>query len=169
MCDDAWIEIPHDRYTEVWDRFDATFQFKPSVRPDDWPTFRELDPFVTWDIGELLGEFDPWSDPLATPYNLALLTALKAFVPDGEPVLALDWQHTSYEFYPHRFRQPEEPTHWRIPALPAGDYHLFVTEDHRLGSLGHPWEETLCVFGQGFLTAYRQASPLQKHRIARQS
>ncbi len=167
MRDEAWIELPHHRYTEVWDRFDETFQFRPSVRPENWPAFREPDPFVTWDIGELLREFDPGLDPRATPYNLALLAALQEFVPEDEPVLALDWQHTSYEFYPHRFRRPEEPANWCIPALPSGEYHIFVTEDYRLGSLGHPWEETLCVFGQGFLEAYRRVSPLAENRIVR--
>jgi hypothetical protein len=168
MGKDAWIDLPRHRYHKAWDRFDEAFQFKPSVRREDWPSYREPAPSVTWDISDLLAEFYPWGDPQATPYNLALLQALRECVPEDEPVLALDWQHAAYEFYPHRFRAPEEPTNWRIPALPSAEYHIFVTEDHRLGSLGHPWEQTLCVFGEGFLDAYRQASLLGSDKIIRQ-
>jgi hypothetical protein len=114
-----------------------------------------------------LSSINAWDDPVATPYNLALLDALRAWVPPDEPVLALDWQHASYEFYPHRFAEPRDPTGWRVPALPAGDYYLFVTPDHRLGSLGHPWEQTLCVFGDGFLDSYTAATPLGDERIVR--
>jgi Protein of unknown function (DUF2716) len=125
-------------------------------------------PSVTWRISELLAEFYPWGDPRATPYNLALLHALRACVPEDEPVLALDWQHRAYEFYPHRLREPQEVANWCIPALPSAEYHIFVTEDHRLGSLGHPWEQTVCVFGTGFLDEYRQQTPLRADQIIRE-
>jgi hypothetical protein len=168
MARDAWIELPRHRHDKVWDRFDEAFQFRPSVRPEDWPTFKEPAPSVTWDISDLLGAFSPWRDPQATPCNLALWQALKECVAEDEPVLALDWQHTGYEFYPHRFRAPERPMNWCIPALPAGEYHIFLAEDHRLGSLGHPWAQTLCIFGEGFVEAYLRATPLGRGRIIRQ-
>jgi Protein of unknown function (DUF2716) len=168
MSKDAWIELAYHRYDKVWDCFDEAFQFRPSVRHEDWPTFWEPAPSVTWDISDLLAEFNPWGDPQSIPYNLALLKALKEHVAEDEPVLALDWQHCAYEFYPHRFRRPEDPKSWCVPALPSGEYHIFITEDHRLGSLGHPWAQTLCVFGQGFADAYRLATPLQKNKIIRQ-
>src|SRR4051794_17150176 len=103
MRKDAWVELPHHRTHKVWDRFDAAFQFTPSVRPEDWPSFRVPAPSVTWDIRDLLDAFYPWRDPLAAPYNLALHRALLASVAEDEPVLALDWQHAGYEFFPHRF------------------------------------------------------------------
>jgi hypothetical protein len=168
MTRDAWVELPRHRYDRVWDRFDEAFQFRPSVDPEDWPTFRVPGPSVTYRISEQLSEFSPWRDPKAAPYNLALLRALLACVEEGEPVLALDWQHAGYEFYPHRLREPQEVKNWCIPALPSGEYHLFVTEDHRLGSLGHPWEETVCVFGEGFVEEYRRLTPLRPEQIIRQ-
>lgn len=168
MKRDAWIQLPHHRSDKVWDHFDEAFGFRPSLRPEDWPTFREPAPSVTWRVSELLTEFYPWRDPRAAPYNLALLQALRACLLEDEPVLALDWQHAAYEFYPHRLRQPEEVANWCIPALPSGEYHLFVTEDHRLGSLGHPWEQTVCVFGAGFLDEYRRLTPLRPDQIIRQ-
>lgn len=164
---EAWIQIPEPRYTQVWDRFDEAFDFRPSIHPVNWPAFREPLPSITFDIRDLLSEFDPWSDPRVTPYNLGLLNALKACVPEDEPVLALDWQHAAYEFFPHRLDEASQPDQWSIPGLPSSEYHLFVTADHRLGSLGHPWEGTVCVFGIGFVDEYLKHSPLGKDRIIR--
>ena len=39
----------------------------------------------------------------------------------------------------------------RQPVFPDGDYSIFLATDLRLGTFGHPWEETLCVFGQPLL------------------
>ena len=80
-------------------------------------------------------------------------------------MFALDWQHASYEFYPHLFRAADEPRNWCIPALPSGEYHLLITEDHRLGSLGHPWEKTLCVFGEGFLDVRWRGAEGERHHL----
>lgn len=40
-------------------------------------------------------------------------------------------------------------------TCPDWDYYLHLTEDLRLGTFGHPWEQTLCVFGAllGFVEA----------------
>jgi hypothetical protein len=167
MTRDAWVELPYARHRKVWDRFEAAFEFRPGVSPQDWPSFREPAPSLTWDVSDLLSAFNPWGDEEATPHNLALLKALRQCVAEDEPVLALDWHHAGYRFYPHRFRGAEEPTNWRVAALPSGEYHLFFTADHRLGSLGHPWEGTLCVFGAGFLEAYARLTPLGPERVRR--
>jgi hypothetical protein len=167
MNKDAWISLPHHRADRVWDRFVEDFEFKPSVYERDWPSFLEPAPSITWEIGDLLDDFNTWNDPEATPYNLALWKALCACLPEYEPIHALDWQHATYEFYPHRLREPELPKNWCIPALPSGEYHLFVARDHRLGSLGHPWAKTLCIFGEGFVGAYAKLTPLRPDKIIR--
>jgi hypothetical protein len=168
MTKDAWIELPHHKGDRLWDRFTSAFRFNPSVYPRDWPSFVEPAPSLTWDVGHLLREFQPWTDDRTTPYNLALLAALRAHVGEDEPVFALDWQHAEWEFYPHRLRKPDVVRNWLIPALPSGEYHLFVTDDFRLGSLGHPWEQTVCVFGEGFVESYRALTPLGNDRLVRQ-
>jgi len=61
--------------------------------------------------------------------------------------LVLDWQHPSYWFRPHAVadatRWPPSP----VTPFPDGDYYIFLTEDMSQGTFGHPWEQTLCVFG----------------------
>jgi hypothetical protein len=83
--------------------------------------------------------------PLSPPP--ALLTSAR---PD-EQLYALDWQHIGYRFDPRRVdgRGPR----WPGGVFPDGDYALYLTSDLRFGTFGHPWEETLCVFGEPLLTA----------------
>ncbi|MEU5934541.1 DUF2716 domain-containing protein [Micromonospora sp. NPDC047187] len=34
---------------------------------------------------------------------------------------------------------------------PVGDYYIHLAEDFRFGTFGHPWELSLCVFGDDML------------------
>jgi hypothetical protein len=43
----------------------------------------------------------------------------------------------------------DEP--WRVTPLPNGDYYIFLSEVFRTGTFGHPWEETMCIFGDRLL------------------
>ena len=88
-------------------------------------------------------------------------------MPPWEPIYALDWNHECFRFLPHRWDPVCSTDDWPLSALPAGEYHLFVTGDLRLGSLGHPWEESLCVFGD-LLPAYLERKPDTLTTILRQ-
>jgi Protein of unknown function (DUF2716) len=89
--------------------------------------------------------------------------ALKAF---GEVssfdrrIYALDWQHTCFWFYP-QLGQP-----WYI-GLPDGDYSIFLAEDFSYGYFGHPWEATICIFGQPLLEAFQKNPPQLFSKILR--
>lgn len=47
---------------------------------------------------------------------------------------------------------PARQPRWPGIAYPDGDYYLYLTADLRLGTFGHPWEDSLCVFGDELLT-----------------
>jgi hypothetical protein len=68
-------------------------------------------------------------------------------LPEAETLLALDWQHPAYRFSPARQALTWAPE-WKIPVYPDGDYFAFLTEDFTEGTFGHPWERTICVFGE---------------------
>lgn len=46
-----------------------------------------------------------------------------------------------------------DPEAVRAGTYPNGDYYLHLTHDLRLGTFGHPWEQTLTVWGSSLLTA----------------
>ncbi|MFB6780507.1 DUF2716 domain-containing protein [Streptomyces sp. NPDC056352] len=42
---------------------------------------------------------------------------------------------------------------WPLSPYPDGDYYIFLADDLRFGTFGHPWEYSLCVFGAELLDA----------------
>ncbi|GIH23887.1 hypothetical protein Aph01nite_21970 [Acrocarpospora phusangensis] len=69
----------------------------------------------------------------------------------GEPLYWLNRYHAGSRFDPLRVGGPGQPR-WPGRAYPDGDYYVYLTSDLRLGTFGHPWEESLCVFGRDLLT-----------------
>lgn len=65
-------------------------------------------------------------------------------------LFALDWQHPSYRFSPREVGGRGQPD-WPLGPYPDGDYFVFLSEDFRFGSFGHPWEHSLCLFGEELL------------------
>jgi len=62
---------------------------------------------------------------------------------------SLDWQHTCYRFDPH-IAEGFSSISW----YPDGDYYIFLSSDL---SFGHPWQQSLCVFGSSLLGVAEQS------------
>ena len=77
---------------------------------------------------------------------------------ETDKMMALDWQHECFYFFPHR-KIPRDPQYheWPVPVLPNGDYAIFITEDFQNMWFGHPWEESITVVGEEIVkeTQYR--------------
>jgi putative transposase len=83
-------------------------------------------------------------------------------------VVVLDWQHPSYRCRPHRVRGEEPPdATWPIEVHPDGDYYIWLAEDLRYGTFGHPWEPGLCIFGEEPLAAFAEIGDEALGRILR--
>ncbi|MFO1076403.1 MAG: DUF2716 domain-containing protein [Planctomycetota bacterium] len=160
----AWKKQPSEEYESVWTPFDRRFKFRPSMTK--WPGFQEPLESVTYGIGHVYGDFDRYAR-LTVDLCRKLADALRRCTPAGEFVDVLDWQHPSYRFWPHEPFEFSSEDDWPIPALPNGDYHIFLAHDQKFGVLGHPWEQTMCVFGAPLLKAFAQDIPLLFDRPVR--
>ncbi len=134
-------------YQRVWDRFYEDFNFRPSMSSFTWPAIKEPVASVTWSLAAL--------DDDSSYERLDRLVAvveqgLSSCVGPTDTLFALDWQHTSYRFAPQEVGGPGQPA-WPLSPYPDGDYCIFLAEDFRFGSFGHPWEESLCLFGEELL------------------
>lgn len=129
--------LAQPEYGEIWDAVDEHFSFEPSITT--FPGKVDPSPSATWTL-------DQPSDRL----EQIVEQGLRAVVRAGELLRFLDWNHAGVEYDPARVGRPEYPA-WQGIAYPDGDYYLNVTPDLRLGTFGHPWENTLCVFGAGLL------------------
>jgi hypothetical protein len=137
-----FADAEHDA---LWDRFTAQFNFRPSTTT--LPGITEPSASATWHLGALNGPDDQGVDRL----QAVVEQGLRVCAPPGEPLYWLDWQHVGYRFDSQRVGHPGQP-HWPRGAFPDGDYYLYLVGDLRMGTFGHPWEETLCVFGSQLLT-----------------
>lgn len=142
---EPWVELEQNEYSRVWDRIYSDFRFRPSMNADRWPGFSEPDGSITWSVASLFAE--ERVDAGVEAIGEALRQGLDKVRGDDEYVLALDWQHRSYRFRPQVAPAPVDLESWLVPPLPDGDYYLFLATDFRFGWLTHPWEQTICCFG----------------------
>lgn len=150
MNETAWRQLDWGtrdaEYWRVWDSFDGMFNFRPSTEPGLWPSIDEPTPSVTYDLSEAMTA--KRLDGAEVAFGSALLRALQAVTQDEESVYALDWQHPAYAFTPSLESAPTGLWDWPVPAVPNGDYYIFVACDLSCGVFGHPWEQSWCVFGR---------------------
>ncbi|MFF5924435.1 DUF2716 domain-containing protein, partial [Streptomyces flavochromogenes] len=147
VMDEPVIELSDAEERRIWDRFNEKFSFQPSMSPSKWPAIKEPGASVTWSLATLPDEPDyERLDRLVAVVEQGLSSCVG---PSGT-LFALDWQHPSYRFVPQEVGGPGQPA-WPLSPYPDGDYFIFLAEDFRFGSFGHPWEESLCLFGEELL------------------
>ncbi|THA61528.1 DUF2716 domain-containing protein [Streptomyces sp. A0642] len=149
MMESPVVELLETEYRRVWDRFYDEFTFRPSTGSLKWPAIKEPVASVTWSLAVL--DDDPECERLDRLVEV-VEQGLKSCMGPSGTLLALDWQHTSYRFDPLGVGGPGQPA-WPLSPYPDGDYYVYLSEDFRMGSFGHPWETSLCLFGQEFLDA----------------
>jgi len=120
-------EIAEDLYEELSEKFELGFGFNPSIHPKDWPSIKEPNPSITFSI-----EADVEFEDILTEAFLQLSKSKKISY-------ILDWYH---QYYYVSDEQKE------FSLYDDGDYIINLSQDFSQGTFGHPWEQTLCVFGK---------------------
>ena len=143
----AFKPLEKEAYGEWWNRVDTELGFRPSVSEEKWPSFTEPLSSVTFNIGPLFERFDELFVDAEIALAVDFANSTQRLIEPGAEMIALDWQHPGYRFYPHRATPPTQSRSWPIPVLPNGDYFVFFAPDFSFGWLTHPCEQTVCVFG----------------------
>lgn len=81
---------------------------------------------------------------------IGALSSCNAFV---QAVYFLDWQHESFQV-----DGPATEKTW-VNGFPDGDYAIFLGNDMSLGTFGHPWEYSICFFGENFVNEVLKNRP----------
>ncbi|WP_432991266.1 DUF2716 domain-containing protein [Dactylosporangium sp. CA-233914] len=126
----AWEDLGFDTYDELWARVPA--EPEPSIVFD-------LSGFFT---ATVQAEFNAAERAVNNLVHLAFVRVLAA----DRPLLVLNWEHASARCWPHR---RTDPLPWL--AVPNGEHYVVGTEDFAMGTSGHPWEQTLRVWGEPLL------------------
>jgi hypothetical protein len=165
----AWEELPYrgEECSVAWNYLYGDLSFRPNVSPESWPGIHEPHPSVTYAIGHIYTGDEVKATRLEEDLARKTLAAFRVCTRTNQRLYALDWQHYCYWFYPHRSFTADDLESWSVPILPNGDYFIFLNEDFSFGIFGHPWEQTMCVFGQRLLDAFAQEQPLLFRRVVR--
>lgn len=144
----TWELLAESDRSAAWDVIYGRFAFRPDVKR--FPGFAEPPDSVTFSLAKLYGDEEHyWRVRRAC--EEAALKCFRELIPASGWLNVLDWQHNCYRLRPHLPIEVDELGDWTVPFLPDGDYYLYLDPQWRFGTLGHPWEETLCVFGDELL------------------
>jgi hypothetical protein len=157
-ADSAWSPLTEEERCAVWSDFERRFSFRASVHPVRWAGINEPGDSRTYAIGHVYGDEAEY-DRLTMDLCEKLHAAFRRCSGPAEAVWVLDWQHDCYRFWPGRPFCYDSEEDWSVPPLPNGDYRIFLANDLRFGVFGHPWEQTMCVFGRPLLEAIDAAVP----------
>ncbi|MBR7839163.1 DUF2716 domain-containing protein [Actinospica durhamensis] len=159
----AWAQVRGDEADLLWDRFDAAFRIRSSLY--DVPGIDEPTPSITYDL-----TYEDGTRVEPVWVNRVVLAALRRVTGVDDSVVVLDWRHQGYRCRPHRIRDKEPPHEtWPIEIHPDHDYYVWLAEDFRFGTFGHPWEPSLCVFGEELLAAVAEIGDEALGRILRRN
>jgi hypothetical protein len=151
----AWATLDDAAADRVWDRLRTDFDFDPTWSVDGG--IREPMPSLTWELSAELALRGAELDAARGAVNRVVLAALRDCVASQGWVYALDWNHPCYQFWPHRMDQHEvAQVWWPVVAIPDGDWFIFLAPDLRFGTVSHPAERSLCVFGAELLNAVQR-------------
>ena len=176
MSGSAWTELPELDYDRYWDRFFREFKFRPDVSL--FPGIKEPTPSITWSIESAWLDPDPLMRKTHSSFNEAMLPAFKRVIAESASLIVLEWHGTCYKFRPRQYsgsfipigndNGEDETASWKVAVIPDGEYYIFLSEDFRFGTFGHPWESTICVWGEELLEAMGPL-PLEGATIARRN
>jgi len=157
----AWTVIPEQECLSIWKEFEARLDFAPSVA--QFPGIREPTP------SETFSTIAVWDSPeaaqrLTIDIDDVALRVISSFTSTKGRVIALDWQHECYYFTPSLYDGA-----WEVPSLPDGDYAIFLSEDLQDGWFGHPWEPSICVFGERATASLAEGLPILFSRRIRRN
>jgi hypothetical protein len=154
-----WIPLNNEQYGLVWDKFYKVFNFNPSIYSQDWPSYTLPSPYITYKITD-------YKDSDIYDLEEKCVDSLNAITEPGEYIFALDWQHESFLYNPHL---ENGSANWTIPFYPDGDYYFFLHKEFKWGYLGHPWEQTISLFGDELLHQFEFNKPSILGKVARRS
>jgi len=166
----AWQELTGDAEISVWNRFERDFLFLPSVDAGKCRGIREPAPSETYSISQVYDGDESHYAKLNAELQRWGLNAFQELLPlESDWLNVLDWQHPCYRFYPHIPFELDEFDEWTIPILPNGDYYIFLEQEFTWGIFGHPWEQTMCIFGSPLLEILKKSRPELLTKLVRKN
>lgn len=132
-------------YDQAWTPFDQRFDFKPDFYERIKPAINLPERSLVIDLAPVYSYDGP---PFVAAEAAVNAAALRCFVwlAGDQEMTALDWQHTPYRYSPAK-HAVAKLNHWPVPVFPNGDYYIHLASGLKWGSFGHPWQQSLTLWG----------------------
>ena len=145
VMDDVWREVDNDK---AWVLFNERFEFAPNYYERATPAIELPTDSVVIDLSPIV---EHSGARFAAGIAAISSSALRAFVwlADDDELIALDWQHHAYRYKPGEHALSTRPM--VVPVFPDGDYVAHMKPDLRWGTVGHPWQRTLTIWGDDLI------------------
>lgn len=153
-----WSFIDEEKENLIWEEFIELFNFKKSNFKNRSVSFDVPKPYITYDISKIYEK-----ETYKLLYKDLEEKMEKIFIEntrDDEYIYVLDWNHQCYLFNPRIKSQKNEFDEWIIPLYPDGDYYFFIKSDFSWGYLGHPWHNTVTIFGHELIKSINKNKPI---------
>lgn len=148
----------HVDYHTAWASFEERFECAPDYYEREKPAIHLPPGALVLDLSPLFANPGP---RIAAGTDAINASALRAFVwltGEDDELLALDWNHSAFRYSPAAFTHSYAASSkvpgavfaacdWPVQVFPNGDYYAHMTPDLRWGTFGHPWQQTLTIWG----------------------
>ncbi len=146
----GWSQITDEENEQLWETFTTRFSFRRSMSPEGWPAIKEPSPSMTWSVQAIRKTYESDSELFNCIEHRSreqLLLALDRLGAGVGRMYALHLNHAGYSFEPTTVAR-RGLCLWPVPIIPVHNYSLFIDPTFLVGILGHPWEASICVFGE---------------------
>lgn len=141
---DNWICFDKNEYIEIWDIFEAKYNFPPSFGSE---SYKPNIPYIKYSLVNIFNHKSSDND-----WDIKVKEAFIKATNNDEFIYALDWQHESYYYNP---RLPDRQGIFIIPFFPDGDFYIFTPKDFRWAFLTHPWEQYIILAGMELIDSFK--------------
>ena len=141
---------------KVHSKFQEKFEFIPSPYFKDWPSILEPMPSFTISLTESAYGIYP-DESIICKYLTESFMQLRG---SDKIYYSLTWFHRGYK--------EVDINNDNIRIYPDGDYAIFLNKDMTLGVFGHPWENTICIFGEALIEITRKNLPKEFSKVLRE-
>lgn len=144
--------------------FRGKLSFKPHTK--EFPGINEPSPSITYRVSSIWETDAENHRRILADFHACAYKAFRCCVQEGQWLFATDVYHYDHWFYPRSAFEWSNPDAWKTPLFPNGEYSIFVPKSCYFGLFGHPWEQTICIFGSPLVSAFELYKPeLFRHII----
>ncbi len=147
-ADSGWQPVDYD---ETWAPVNERLNFWPDFHERTSPAIVLPDDSLVIDLAPVFKDEGPRFAAGEAAVNASALRSFVYLAGDGL-LTALDWQHTPYVYSPAQ-HAVSGPAFWPVPVFPNGDYYFHVAADFEWGTFGHPWQQSLTIWGSALVAS----------------